>query len=273
MTPAIAANALSVCVGLKALVDDVTFSVEPGETVALVGPNGAGKSTLLRALSGEISPSGGTVYLKGRRPHSYPPRELAQHRAVLSQNVTVAFPFTVAEVVRMGAGQRQAPAVEALVDAALTEVDLNGFRARIINTLSGGEQQRAHFARVLVQLHYGEKIHGPGVLLLDEPTASLDLRHQIDLVAAARRRSEQGTTVITIVHDLNLATLLAARVVVLGSGRIVADGPARRSISDEVLQQVFGVACAVDRIPESEVPFVLPHHARKCEAPSASRSR
>jgi iron complex transport system ATP-binding protein len=263
VTPAVETSALCVRVGAKALLEKISLAIAPAETVALVGPNGAGKSTLMRVFSGEIGADAGTVKLKGRDPAAYGPRILALHRAVLSQNVTVTFPFTVAEIVRMGAGERRGTAVDRRADAALAEVDLDGFQDRIISTLSGGEQQRAHFARVLVQLACGEDTHGPGILLLDEPTASLDLRHQIDLVAAARRRAEGGTTVIAIVHDLNLAVRLAGRIVVLGGGRLAADGPPQATITEPVLRHVFGVAAAVGRLPEPTAPFVLPHGARK----------
>jgi len=268
VTPAIETSGLSVHVGPKALVDAVSLSIAPGEIVALVGPNGAGKSTLLRTLAGELAASAGSVRLKGREPHAYGPRMLAQHRAVLSQNVTVAFPFSVAEVVRMGAGERRGAAVDALVDGALAEVDLEGFRHRIIGTLSGGEQQRAHFARVLVQLACGEAIHGPGVLMLDEPTASLDLKHQLDVIAVARRCAARGVTVIAILHDLNLAAMLAGRIVVLDCGRVAADGPPGATITDGLLERVFGIANALGRVPAPETPFVLPQHARRIRSRS-----
>lgn len=263
MNAAVETGDLSVRAGHKTLLDCVSLSIAAGEAVALVGPNGAGKSTLLRALSGEIAPSGGSVLIWGRRPLSYKPRALALRRAVLSQSVSVTFPFSVGEVVRMGAGERAGRAVETLVDAALAEVDLDGFRDRIIGTLSGGEQQRAHFARILVQLAIGEAACGPGLLLLDEPTASLDLRHQLDIVAAAHRRSARGVTVIAVMHDLNLAALLAPRVVVLGGGRVAADGPVGTTITDGMLCGIFGVASAVGRVPPPELPFVLPQGARK----------
>jgi heme transport system ATP-binding protein len=259
MSAALAAASISVRIGGKALLDGVTLSIAAGETVALVGPNGAGKSTLLRVLSGEIRPSTGVVALKGRPLASFGPRVLAQHRAVLSQNLTVAFPFTVADVVRMGAGDRRGGKLDQLVADALAEVDLAAFADRVITTMSGGEQQRAHFARVLVQLACGEAAHGPGVLLLDEPTASLDLRHQLDLVEATRRCTARGVTVVAILHDLNLATLFARRVVVLDRGRIAADGAPRDTITDAMLEQVFRVGTAIGRVPAAGTPFVLPH--------------
>jgi len=263
MTPVLDATSVSFRVGAKVLLDRVSLSINPGETVALVGPNGAGKSTLLRVLSGEIAAAAGTIKLKGREPRSYRPRVLALHRAVLSQSINVAFPFSVAEVVRMGAGERRGPTVESLVDVALTEVDLDGFRDRIISTLSGGEQQRAHFARVMVQLACGEAAHGPGVLLLDEPTASLDLRHQLDIAAATQRCVARGITVVAILHDLNRATLFAGRIVVLDRGRVAADGTPQETITDEILDRVFGIAGAIGRVPAPGTPFVLPHAARK----------
>jgi iron complex transport system ATP-binding protein len=263
VTAALQASAISVRIGGKALLDAVTLSIARGETVALVGPNGAGKSTLLRVLSGEIKPSTGAVALKGRPLPSFGPRVLAQHRAVLSQNVTVAFPFTVADVVRMGAGDRRGARTDNLVDAALAEVDLADFANRIITTLSGGEQQRAHFARVLVQLACGEAAHGPGVLLLDEPTASLDLRHQLDVIEAAKGCAARGITVVAILHDLNLAATFAKRIVVLDGGRIAGDGAPDGTITEAMLHRVFGVAEAVGRVPAAETPFILPHAARK----------
>jgi iron complex transport system ATP-binding protein len=263
MTAAIETSDLTVRVGSKALIENISLSIASGETVALVGPNGAGKSTLLRTLSGEIAPSGGTIKLKGRDPRDYTPTTLALHRAVLAQHVNVAFPFSVAEVVRMGAGQRRGLATDNMVEDALAEVDMAPMRDRIIGTLSGGEQQRVHFARVLVQLYCGEAAHGPGILLLDEPTASLDLCHQLDLLGIVRRCNARGTTIIAIMHDLNLAALFAAHVVALHQGRLAGQGAPGDIINDRMLAEVFSVTGAANRTPGDDVPFVLPHGAAK----------
>jgi iron complex transport system ATP-binding protein len=271
MTPIIESASLSVRVGAKPLIADIALSIMPGQTVALVGPNGAGKSTLLRAFSGEISASTGTVKLKGRDPRVYRPSELALHRAVLSQHVSVAFPFAVREVVAMGAGERRGPAIAALVERALVDVDLEHFGDRVIGTLSGGEQQRAHLARVLVQLACGEAACGPGVLLLDEPTASLDLRHQLGIVKTIRQCAARGVTVVAILHDLNLAAISADRVVVLNRGKVARDGLPSDVITDDMLDQVFGVTAAVSRAPQGDAPFVLPHSARPTAAATARR--
>ncbi|MCF8476214.1 MAG: heme ABC transporter ATP-binding protein [Pseudolabrys sp.] len=265
MTAILETQSLSVRVGAKTLLDGVSFSIATGESVALVGPNGAGKSTLLRALTGELAPSAGAIRLKGRDPRAYRPAVLALHRAVLAQHVTVAFPFSVADIVRMGAGDRRGPLIESWVEAALAEVDLDDMRGRIIGTLSGGEQQRVHLARVLVQLRCGEAQYGPGILLLDEPTASLDLCHQLDLLTIIARCNAHGTTIITIMHDLNLAALFAKRILALDRGRLASDGPPPETITDDLLARVFGVTGAVGRVPEPGLPFVLPHGAQKSD--------
>lgn len=258
-SPVLEAADVCVRVGAKTLLDGVSVSFRAGEMVALVGPNGAGKTTLLRVLSGELRPPGAKVRLKGRDLGTYTPRALAEHRSVLSQHLTVAFPFTVAQVVRMGANERQGPKIDALVERALDEVDLAAFAERDITTLSGGEQQRAHFARVLVQMACGEAAHGPGILFLDEPTANLDLRHQLDVLESARQCTRRGVAVVAILHDLNLAALFADRIVLLQGGRIVGEGNPGQTITDETLANVFGLDARVGTAPGAGVPFVLPH--------------
>ncbi|AMA60324.1 heme ABC transporter ATP-binding protein [Bradyrhizobium sp. CCGE-LA001] len=260
MSIVIEARSLSKRAARATLLDGVGLTVEAGEMVAIIGPNGAGKSTLLRLLSGDLRPNAGEVRLKQRALGSYRPRELAAHRAMLSQHINVTFPFTVEEIVLMGAGDRSLHEAGALVDAALDEVGLSHFRDRQLPTLSGGEQQRAHFARVLVQLACGEAEHGPGLLLLDEPTSSLDLRHQIELVEAARRRAGRGTAVVAILHDLNLAIRFADRLVVLNGGRLAADGPRIEVVTREIIRNIFEIDAVVHQA--DGVPYVLPQSMR-----------
>ena len=267
MTDILEAQSVSMQVGGATLVDGVDLHIRAGEMVAILGPNGAGKSTLLRLLSGDLRPTRGTVMLKQRDLHAFPPRQLAQHRAMLSQHVNVSFPFTVEEIVAMGAGDSPRASAQRLIDAALHEVGLEGFRRRQLPTLSGGEQQRAHFARVLVQLACGEALHGPGLLLLDEPTSSLDLRHQIDLVETARRRAQNGTAVIAILHDLNLAMRFAGRIVLLHRGKLVIDGDRISAMSTETIRSIFEVDVAID-YTDHGVPFLLPQTMRP--APSSA---
>ncbi len=246
----------SVRVRQATLLSGVDLDFPGGETVAIVGPNGAGKSTLLRVLSGDQPCSEGRVLLKGRGQHLFSPRELAYHRAMLSQHVNVTFPFRVEEIVMMGAGEQTHAAAQPLVDAAIEEVGLGALRHRELPTLSGGEQQRAHFARVLVQLACGEAACGPGVLLLDEPTSSLDLRHQVGLLEVAKHRARSGFAVIAVLHDLNLAIRFADRIIVLNHGTIYADGRTVETITAELIHAVFSVRTTVGH--DDGYPFVLP---------------
>jgi iron complex transport system ATP-binding protein len=260
MTAVIEAKGVGMRIKSATLLDAVDLDVRGGETVAIVGPNGAGKSTLLRILSGDITPTSGNVLLQSAPLESYAPDTLAARRAVLSQHVSISFPFTVEEVVRMGAGDMARTKAQPMVDAMLGEIGLTAFRDRELPTLSGGEQQRAHFARVLLQLAIGERKHGPGVLLLDEPTSSLDLRYQINLVETGKRRANGGTAVIAILHDLNLAARFADRIIVLHRGRIAASGSPRQTITNAMLRNVFEVDTNVDLI--AGLPHVLPQAMR-----------
>ena len=196
-------------IGAATLLDRISLSISAGERIALIGPNGAGKSSAC-AFSREVLSSHGGASLLGRPLPDYAPHELAERRAVLSQQIAVAFPFRVAEIVAMGG--RGAPVPDAAIDAALDRVGLAAFADRIVTTLSGGEQQRAHIARVLIQMTFGKRSDTRGLIFLDEPTASLDLRHQLDLAGSSPLRG-LGPAVVSILHDLNLVPLFAERVI------------------------------------------------------------
>lgn len=246
-------------IGAVTLLDHISLSISAGERIALIGPNGAGKSSLLRILSGELRPSHGNASLFGRPLSAYPPEGLSEHRAVLSQQVAVAFPFRVAEIVAMGG--RGAPVPDATIDAILDRVGLAGFADRIVTTLSGGEQQRAHIARVLIQMTLNRHSDVHGLIFLDEPTASLDLRHQLDLARIVADCAERGLSVVSILHDLNLVPLFADRVIALDHGRLVDDGPVKTTITEAMMQRIFNVAGSVGRTPPGNLPFILPQSA------------
>lgn len=263
MSPLFEAKSITVQLGANTpLLDDIDLAFVPGEAVALIGPNGAGKSTLLRVLAGELKPQFGHVFLEGKDLASFAPRHLADHRAVLSQQVTMAFPFTVADVAHMGAGGQRDDRTDALVNAILAELDLLDLADRPITTLSGGEQQRVHFARVLVQLACGQSLGGCGILLLDEPTSSLDLRHQLEMLEILKRRVMQGALVIAVLHDLNLASVFATRIVVLNRGRVYCDGRPNETITSRMLERVFAIETRVSAVPPSGAVFVLPQTMR-----------
>lgn len=252
----LAATDVSLTRGGNAILDGIGLRVTHGEIVAIVGPNGAGKSTLLHVLSGELKPDRGAVTLADKAVSSFKPRDLALRRAVLAQHVQVTFPFTVNEIVQMGAGERRGDFVDHEVEQALRATETWHLRGRIVGTLSGGEQQRVHIARVMVQVACGQAAIGPGFMMLDEPTSSLDMRHQIDLARIAMAHAGEGVGVIAVLHDLNLAVQFAQRIVVMQAGRIVADGPARTTITADLVERVFRLKGAVSE--RDGFPVVLP---------------
>nr|WP_228484870.1 heme ABC transporter ATP-binding protein [Microbacterium cremeum] len=233
---------------------DASIQVHAGELHALIGPNGAGKSTLFGVLAGDTTPDAGTVELDGAALRGIPPRALARLRAVLLQQNTVSFPFTVAEVVRMGrAPWARTPAEDdddAAVTQALALTDLTAFADRGVTSLSGGERARAALARVLAQ--------ACDVLLLDEPTAALDLRHQEDVLRIARARAREGAAVAVVLHDLNAALRVADRVTLLAHGRVVASGAPAAVLTGAAIEEVYGQPVDVFPHPATGVPVVTP---------------
>lgn len=248
----------------RAILDGVDMTVAPGKIVAIVGPNGAGKSTLLKLLTGEIAPTSGEVFLDGRPLAGWEPQALAQRRAVLPQSAAVSFPFTVAEIVALGAlGKLTRREKETLVSRALKAVELPSFAPRFYDELSGGERQRVQLARVFTQLWSGG---GNGFLLLDEPTSNLDLSHQLLTLELAREHAGTGAGVICILHDLNLAAMVADEIVALKDGRVVAIGSPEKTVTDALVAELYGVSCTVGGVPSG--PFILPQSVRRGTAPA-----
>jgi len=227
--------------GGQTILHGVDIAVTPGRLTALIGPNGAGKSTALALLAGDHPPLHGAAELDGKPIARYPALDLARRRAVMRQGGGIAFSFTVADVVAMGRAPHAAagdPAADgAAIAAALAAADLCHLAGRPVNQLSGGESQRVRFARALAQVA-GMR---PGYLLLDEPTASLDLRHQHGLLGLARQAARGGLGVLAVLHDLNLAAAYADEVVLLHRGARVAGGPPAEVLQPKLLTEVFEV--------------------------------
>jgi iron complex transport system ATP-binding protein len=246
----------------RVMMADVSLRPEAGKLMVLVGPNGAGKSTLLRVLAGELSPTAGQALMDDRPIASYSAAELARRRAVVSQSTALSFPFTVREVVLLGASvpgfATPRPAVEAAASEALAAIGLAGFGHRLFTQLSGGERQRVHIARALLQLAATDgRQGGQGALLLDEPTANLDLAHQVTVLREARRQARSGRTVLVILHDLNLAAAYADEMVLMSRGRGAAQGNAVVVMRNELLSAVYGCAVRTNELPRNGAPFVL----------------
>ena len=248
-------------VGGTVLAEDVTVSLPGGRVTVIVGPNGAGKSTLVKLLSGEFASATGQVRYGGEDVRSIPPWRLACLRAVLPQASRLAFPFTAGEIVRIGIdgiGRGLSRADRAAIAArALEEGDVAHLAGRMYQSLSGGEQQRTQFARILAQLEAGRTIADRQVLILDEPIASLDLKHQLSLLEAARRLAAEGVAVLAVLHDLNLAAAFADDLLVMSKARAVARGTPSEVITDAMIARVFGVDLTVGSAP-ADMPFLLP---------------
>lgn len=250
---------LRVQLGRHEVLQGIDLTAAAGEVTVILGPNGSGKSTLLRAASGEIGYRG-SIRLAGLEVAQSAPWRLAARRAVLEQAPSVAFPFSVAEVVRFGLHAGVAADHEEIVAAALAEVGLAEHAARPIHVLSGGQRARAHLARVRAQVWQPVGPEGARWLMLDEPVASLDIAHQLQVMAVMRRFAEAGGGVVAVMHDLNLSAMVADRMVLLAEGRLVACGPPAEVMRDALLSRCYGCRLQVGRAPETP-PWVLPQLA------------
>lgn len=238
LQPVIVGRDLSVWMGSKddrrQILHGIDVAVRPGEVVGLIGPNGAGKSSLMALLSGDREPDAGEVQLNGESYRQLGDRAAAQRRSVMLQDTSVAFSFSVREVVRMGraAWPKDAKRDEHLVQEALRLVDLTHLADRDVTTLSGGERARAALARVIAQ--------DAQLVMLDEPTAAMDIGHAERTLLLVRRLAAEGRAVLIVIHDLSTAAQHCDRVVLLSQGRVYAQGTPREVLSSENLSQVYG---------------------------------
>lgn len=242
---------VSLSIGGKRLLARVSLTCRPGTVTALVGPNGAGKSTLLSAIAGDLTPDRGEIRLNGQRLASLSIRDLAQIRAVFPQGSAIRFGYQVHEVISMGRAFRDLPPDrdEEAIDAAMQQAEVGHMAWRDAQTLSGGEQARTTFARVLVQ--------DCPVVLLDEPTAALDLRHQERVLESAVALAGQGATVLAVLHDLNLAAAHAHRVVLMREAGIVAEGTPWEVLTEEMVGAVYRQQVCVMTHPRRSCPVIL----------------
>ena len=242
-------------------IEQASFDVAPGQVLGIVGPNGSGKSSLLKLSAGLLRPESGIIRLAGQAIGSLSPLAIARTLAFVPQEQAHEFPFTVAETVLMGRfPHRQAGWWSMGMEAereddlaaahrAMVEADVVDLADRLMSELSGGERQRVIIARALAQ--------EPRILLLDEPTAFLDLNHQIELCSLIQRLAkDRGLTVVLVSHDLNVACLLCDRVLMVKDGRMYAHGTPAETIRPEVLRAVYGCDVVVDAHPQTGVPRV-----------------
>ena len=249
-----AAENVTLIRGDRKLLDRVSLNVHAGEILALLGPNGAGKSTLLGVLSGEHRPDGGSVRFRGKAISEWGLRELARNRGVLLQDHHLSFPFSVYEVVEMGRTPWLRTPLEdddpEAISEAVADADISHLQARKVPSLSGGERARTSFARVLAARTQ--------VLMLDEPTAALDLKHQEQVLRVVRDRARAGDAVVVVIHDVNLAAAFADRVALLRGGQLVTVGAPNEVLTAERVSEVYETPVEVFPHPVTGQGIILP---------------
>ncbi|RMB07703.1 iron complex transport system ATP-binding protein [Eilatimonas milleporae] len=272
-------TATDICItrGRRHLVDTASLTVTPGRVTALLGPNGAGKSTLMKVLSGDIRPDSGTVAFHGRSLSEWHRESLARRRAVLMQETHIPFDFSAMDIVLLGrlphGESPTAPKARDIAAQALHRTGTLHLASASISRLSGGERQRVHLARVLAQIWADTDQGAPRFdagndaengtasetrcLLLDEPTSALDPAYQIALRAILHRLAANGTGVLVILHDLNLAAAMADEIVLMRGGRIFSRGTPVQVLTPDALQAVWGLDAVILRGPEG-YPVIAP---------------
>jgi iron complex transport system ATP-binding protein len=255
MDPAFSVRKLNYAFDGRSVLDDLSFQIPAGSFFILIGPNGSGKTTLLKLLMGLLPSPHGCIQLLARSLQDYTSRQLAQRLAYVSQNVGVEFPFSALQVVLMGRAPHlgmlgfEGKSDHDLARHAMEMTGVTSLAQRRLDQLSGGEQQRVFIARAICQQ--------PQIILLDEPTAALDLAHQVrvmDLMDTLRTRN--GVTVVMVSHDLNLAAMYADQLLLLSRGRLARLGTPRQVLDYDLLEQVYGCPVLVDRSPLGDYPRV-----------------
>jgi iron complex transport system ATP-binding protein len=244
----------------KSVLQDINIEVNEGEIMVLVGPNGSGKTTLLKNIGGVLKPAKGAVYLDMQRLSMLSPKEIATHIAAVDQEHEVGFDFTVLELVEMGRtphlgrlerlGERDIEAIR----RAMSITDTATFSTRPLNELSGGEKQRVFLAIALAQ--------EPQVLLLDEPTANLDVKYQIEIMDTIKTLACDGLTVIAAIHDLNIAANYADRIALINDGQLIATGNPQDVLTEENIAKVFHVRAVVKRDLITNSFYIIPSRQR-----------
>ena len=244
-------DTIQVSFGSKTILRDISLAIQDKEFVGIIGPNGSGKSTFLKCLYRVLQPSGGKIYFDGTELSSLSHHDTALKMAVVAQHSTVNFDFSVLEMVLMGRSPYKGLLDRDQLDDyeiarhALSEVGLSDFESRNFNTLSGGEQQRVILARALAQR--------TECLVLDEPTNHLDIKYQLELMTIVKRLE---VTVVSAIHDLNLAAIYCDRIIALKDGHIVCSGTPQDVLSSDTIRHIYGVSAMVQTLPDGRLNII-----------------
>ena len=242
---------IQVSFGSKTILQDISLAIQDKEFVGIIGPNGSGKSTFLKCLYRVLQPNGGKIFFDGTEMSSLSHRDTALKMAVVAQHSTVNFDFSVLEMVLMGRSPYKGLLDRDQLDDyeiarhALAQVGLSDFESRNFNTLSGGEQQRVILARALAQC--------TECLVLDEPTNHLDIKYQLELMTIVKRLD---ATVVSAIHDLNLAAIYCDRIIALKDGHIVCSGTPQDVLSSDTIRHIYGVSAMVQTLPDGRLNII-----------------
>jgi iron complex transport system ATP-binding protein len=240
------------------LLQDINFDLEAGNILGLVGPNGAGKTSLLNTLVGDTPLQAGSLLLAGKPLSNWPRRELAQNLAYLPQLSLLNFPYTVEEVILLGRSPHDTGTAcdRAILEEVLRLTDTLELRGRLYTRLSGGEKQRVQLARIFSQI-WQDSLMGK-LLLLDEPTAALDIQHQQSIALAIGALAERGCAIVLVIHDFNAVSALADQVVALKNGRQIACGTPREVFTETLFLDVFDANVIIEEHPSRDQALIIP---------------
>lgn len=237
----------------KKILDDISIEVTPGEVLTVLGPNGSGKSTLINLLSGYIEPTGGNIYFDRVHIRNISIENKAFIRSVMSQSQQIVFDFSVKEIIEMGWLQKGfikfSESFDKIFEEVIQEASIEDLVDERFNILSGGEQKRVHFARTLLQSWRPSDSPDPKYLLLDEPTANLDIKHEQKLMNVVRKKASQGLGVLIVLHDINLAAKYSDKIILLKEGKLKGYGEALEILNENLLSNIYELPITITRNP------------------------
>ena len=243
-------NSVSLCIEEVEILKNITLKINPGELVTILGPNGSGKSSLLKIISGDMMPSKGTIFMDSTPLNKIDVKKQALKRAVMSQSQEILYDYTVREIIEMGWVYEEILENDIVIKNKCIKVahecHIIDLLNRTFNTLSGGEQRRVHFARTLLQINHNYDKVGSRYMLLDEPTANLDLSYELKLIELLKAKSQEGIGILLIIHDLNLARKFSNKIAILNNGCLCAFGAPSDVFKSELLTEIFNLPMQVD---------------------------